>query len=382
MLRCGSTSILRAISRKRSLAKRFSVLALESSADDTCAAIVKSNREILSNVVLKQHHAHEGFGGIEPTTAFELHQKRMPEAILKALADAQMRIEDVDGIAFTRGPGMYASLSVGSTAARTMGAVLKKPIVGVHHMQAHALTALLTSEPSDMPQFPFLTLLVSGGHTLILLATSPTSFRTLATTADESIGRAFDKVSRLLEIPWGNIGPGAALERFCASEPGPEDGIALDIPQFPLAVPSQLLFSYSGQHSTVDRFVAHNGGIDRLNQATRRALASKFQTAALGQLEDKVALALKLCAKEGVRVQHLVVSGGVASNSVLRSRLKTRLAAIDSEAPISLVFPPPALCTDNAVMIAWASMPRFLAKDHDEYSIGVRVKWKIEDLRQ
>jgi N6-L-threonylcarbamoyladenine synthase len=228
---------------------------------------------------------------------------------------------------------MPGCLGVGSTAAKTLAAALQKPLVGVHHMvrsspsfrlcktftfnpkQAHALTPVFTSTPNP-PRFPFLTLLVSGGHTLLLLATSITQFRILATTRDESIGRVFDKVARILAIPWSAKGPGASLEEFVAASPIRDDLVR----PMPQTMPGILSFSFSGLHSVVDRFVTARGGADALDLATKRALASAFQSAAVKQLEDKVALALGWCRKREVGVQHLVVSGGVASNMFLRDR--------------------------------------------------------------
>lgn len=363
-------SPLRAATRRH-----FTVLALESSADDTCAAVVTSSRKILSNVVLKQNHVHESFGGIHPYRAVQTHQRNMPIAVQRALKDAHISALDVDGIAFTRGPGMTGCLGVGSSAAKTLAAALNKPLVGVHHMQAHALTPILTCF-SNPPKFPFLTLLVSGGHTLLLLASSTTQFHVLATTPDESIGRVFDKVSRLLALPWSAKGPGASLEEFVAASPV-EDDLA---PSMPRTMPGVLGFSYTGLHSVIERFVTARGGAVALDSATKRAVADAFQTAAIDQLEEKVALALRWCRDRGHGVRHLVVSGGVASNSYLRNRLGAFVLDACSQDSISLIFPPPELCTDNAVMIAWASMHRFVAGNTDDYGILIRPKWSIEEL--
>lgn len=173
-----------------------------------------------------------------------------------------------------------------------------------------------------MPTFPFLTLLVSGGHTLLLLATSSTSFRILATTQDQSIGRVFDKVSRMLTLPWSALGPGAALEEFCLPITGEEadDDSNVSLPLMPRPLPRTLAFSFSGIHSTVERFVTSAGGVSSLDTSTRRALARGFQRAAVGHLEEKLALALRWCVGEGIDVRHVVVSGGVASNTYLRER--------------------------------------------------------------
>jgi len=281
-------------------------------------------------------------------------------------------VAQVDGIAFTRGPGMTGCLGVGSSAAKTLAAALNKPLVGVHHMQAHALTPTLTSAPNP-PTFPFLTLLVSGGHTLLVLASSVSQFRILATTQDESIGRVFDKVARMLDLPWSTRGLGASLEAFVAASPA-KDELA---PQMPRTMPGTLSFSFAGLHSAVERFVTARGGSAALDESTRHALATAFQRAAVGQLEEKVLLALKWCGDQGLGVRHLVVSGGVASNSYLRDRLSH--CVIDArQDPVSLLFPPPELCTDNAVMIGWASMHRFLAEDTDDYSVMIRPKWSID----
>ncbi|TFK44575.1 Gcp-like domain-containing protein [Crucibulum laeve] len=361
------------------LTRNFTVLAIESSADDTCAAVVTSSRQILSNVVIKQHELHEEYGGIYPPTAIHAHQRNMPFAVKRALSEANVDIiRDIDGIAVTRGPGMPGCLSVGTNAAKTLAAALNKPLVGVHHMQGHALTAIFTSESGTI-KFPFLTLLISGGHTLLLLATDHHSFRILATTEDESIGRTFDKVSKLLALKWTALGPGDALEKFCAEE---ADEAPVEIPPITRPLIGKMQFSYSGLHSNIERFVHRAGGIENIDISTKRALARAFQEAAVKQLEEKVLLALQSCRQKGIHIQNLVVSGGVASNHYLRGRLQQCVIteSANQNSPISLVFPPPYLCTDNAVMIGWASMHRFLAGDYDDYGVELQPKWSIEDL--
>ncbi|KAF8894934.1 Gcp-like domain-containing protein [Gymnopilus junonius] len=355
----------------------FSVLAIESSADDTCAAIVDSSRKILANVVMKQHDIHEEYGGIYPMSAIGTHQSNMPYAVRQALDDAGFDVvRDVDGIAFTRGPGMPGCLSVGMNAAKSLAAALNKPLVGVHHMQGHALTPLLTAWPQE-PQFPFLSLLISGGHTLLLLAKSVRSFEILATTRDESIGRSFDKVSKLLELKWTSLGPGDALEKFCAEE---DEDDCPTVPPFPRPLIGQPAFSFSAFHSHVNLLLNELETKANFDQPMKKAIARAFQSAAVGHLEEKVILGLELCKQKGIFVQDVVVSGGVASNQYLRHRLRQCLLNFDPGTPYSLIFPPPHLCTDNAVMIAWASMHRFLANDTDLYSIELRPKWSIEDL--
>ena len=186
------------------------------------------------------------------------------------------------------------------------------------YKQAHALTPLLT-EQENIPQFPFLTLLVTGKHTLLLLAKSRTSFQTLATTNDESIGHAFDKVAKLLALDWKDIGPGAALEAFCKSLPDDQHS-AEDVPPMPDPLRGRLAFSYSGLHGTVEKFIRLRGGIESLDQMTRVALARSFQDGAIRQIEMKLKLGLNYCRQKDVHIRHVVLSGGVASNQVLRQR--------------------------------------------------------------
>ncbi|CAE6409662.1 unnamed protein product [Rhizoctonia solani] len=434
----------------------------------------------------------------------------------------------IDGIAFTRGPGMPGCLSIGAVAARALAAALNKPLVGVHHMQAHALTALYTSQPA--PKFPFLTLLVSGGHTLLLLARSRSDFTILATTDDESIGNAFDRVAKLLDVPWSNNhSAGASLERFAEgasssnihfSIPSPgklvfsysglvsavrshilkrsDPNMVVRLPNLPpnpavkhpptperelvrermritvvkmsldermniaasfqkaaigqleeklklglkkcmrlgveprsivvsggvasnsylrasIPAPGKLAFSYSGLISAVRSHILKCSDPDmivklpdppsnpavkhpptperelvrermrltvaRMSLDERKSIAASFQKAAIGQLEEKLKLGLKRCMQLGVNPGSIVVSGGVASNSYLRARLKSLVEDMETELKPTLVFPPPHLCTDNAVMIAWTSLERFMAQDHDKLDIRVRPVWSIEDLK-
>ncbi|WFD34279.1 N(6)-L-threonylcarbamoyladenine synthase [Malassezia cuniculi] len=261
---------------RHSTARPRLILGIESSCDDSCAAVVSETRDILSNVVIRQDHS--ATSGIHPLLAARGHQGSVPIAIAQALREARVSIADIDGIAVTQGPGMPSSLVIGMTAAKTLAATAQKPLIYIHHMQAHALTCLLT-EP-DPPAFPFLTLLISGGHTMAVLAHSLERFEVLANTADDSVGNTFDKFARELGLPWQSAS-GALVERL-ASEATVESQVTL--PRIMLGQPS---FSYAGLKSSAARAVATCGG-PSMDIEQKRALAREFQRAAFAPLEDKV----------------------------------------------------------------------------------------------
>lgn len=369
-----------------STAKSRLILGIETSCDDSCASVVASDRTILSSVVTKQDHS--SFAGIHPLAAALGHHTNLPSTIAAALDEAGIQASDLDAIAVTQGPGMASSLGVGLTAAKTLSAVLRKPLIYVHHMQAHALTPLLTEE--EPPQFPFLVLLVSGGHTMLVLATSITEFRILATTSDDSIGDAFDKVARDLGIPWTSA-PGAALEALAAKHDGAS---SINPPTFPLPCKGQPAFSYSGLKAAVQRHIeAHQAALD---DASKSAIAHAFQSAACAQLEDKLSMVLRpssaiedargrkfprIALEEpgfSDRITALVCSGGVASNHFLRARLRTHLDTLGRR-DVQLQFPPLSLCTDNAAMIAWVGHLIYHQRTTD-YSRHATPKWSIQDI--
>ncbi|KAI0082037.1 peptidase M22 glycoprotease [Panus rudis PR-1116 ss-1] len=360
--------------------KHIKILGLESSADDTCAAVVTSQREILSNIVMRQDAELRQFGGIHPYVAIQSHQRNMPFAIRKALSEANLSINEIDGIAFTRGPGMPGCLAVAATAARSLSATLDKPLVGINHMQAHALTPFLTQPEAELPRYPFLTLLLTGGHTLLLLASSPSDYRVLAESLDSNIGFAFDRTSRALNLPPHPKGAGAALEAYCEESVSDADQPIVE-PSFTTPLRNELAFSYGGLLSQVLEFLKSQRPT-AINENMKLAVARAFQTTAVKHVEEKLKMALNDCRKKGLDIRDVVVSGGVASNMFLRKRLRTCLDEVNPNEQIRLTFPPVSLCTDNAAMIAWASMQRFLNGDHDDLGVGIRPTWTLENLNR
>ncbi|KAL7420087.1 Mitochondrial tRNAs modification protein [Cryptotrichosporon argae] len=416
---------------------RLTVLALESSADDSCAAVVDSARRIHANVVIKQHGLNEVHGGIHPIAAHEAHLVNIPRAIAQCLSESRLALSDIDAIAYTRGPGMYGPLSVCAASARALAAATGKPLIGVHHMQAHALTPLLT-EPAP-PAFPFLTLLVSGGHTMLVLARAADRFEVLATSLDSAMGDAMDKFARALSLrPHPARGLGASLEAHAALPPLPPYSTA---PLAPLpaalstnASASLLAFSFAGLLSAAERrlhALAPRRLQDGLGEPEKREMSRVFQDAAVGHVVSKTEGVLDLIegraqglpAEDGrdgkakarrkaksksasklspaaakkaaqaeaaearrqafkddpVRVTGLVVSGGVGSNLFLRSALKEMLDRRGGG--VGLFCPPVALCTDNAAMIAWAAIVRLEAGLMGEpAALAIRKKWPLDAL--
>lgn len=353
------------------------VLGIESSCDDSCASVVRSDRTILSSVVLRQDH--QDTQGIHPLHAARGHHRNVPQAIKQALDEANVSINEIDAIGVTRGPGMPGCLAVGMAAAKSLAAVHAKPLIYVHHMRAHALTPLLTE--SQPPNFPFLTLLVSGGHTMLVLAYSPDKFCILATTLDDSIGNSFDKFARELGLGWQSA-PGALVEKLAAEHRGDAPAV---LPRIMLGTPT---FSYSGLRSAAMRQIALVGGAFEMSREAKAALAHDFQLAAFAPLEDKLVRALVPQSKRGWQladaktgispydIHDVVCSGGVASNTNLRTRLRHALDDHGRQ-DVALHFPPLSLCVDNAAMIAWAAHLYWAHRTHD-LSPHVMGKWPID----
>ncbi|WWC66717.1 uncharacterized protein I206_100622 [Kwoniella pini CBS 10737] len=362
--------------------KPLLVLGIESSADDSSASIVSSNREILSLVTISQHNENSIHGGIHPLVAQSSHNKNVPLAIERCIKQSGVKLDDIDAIAYTRGPGMRGCLMVGEMAAKGLSAGTGKRLIGVHHMQAHALTPLLTE--SDPPEFPFLILLVSGGHTQLVLAESQDNFKILLDTLDSKIGDVFEKAARLLKLPHSStISPGAILEKFATMSPlSPYDQTSekkLPIPLSTGDTKHKEAFSFAGILSSLQRRLPIN-----LTEGDQREFSRIFQQAVTGHLILKLEQTISIITKEGLnKINGLVVSGGVASNAYLRKQLQEMLNRYKNESEeIKLFYPPISLCTDNAAMIAWTAILRLQADPtlNEPYDLPIRPKWSLEEL--
>jgi N6-L-threonylcarbamoyladenine synthase len=314
------------------------ILGIESSCDETAAAVLVDGRSILSNVVASQDDVHGPFGGVVPELASRRHLEIVLPVIERALADAAVRIEDLDGIAVTQGPGLVGSLLVGCTVAKALAYVHGMPLVPVNHLEGHIYAAFLTDDP---PEHPFLALVVSGGHTALYHAPAPLEYALIGQTRDDAAGEAFDKVAKLLGLGF----PGGPLIQR-AAEHGDPRAIA-----FP---PARMRdgtrdFSFSGIKTAVSLHVKRQGPLSADAVAD---VAASFQAAAVRMLVRRTASAAL-----DLGIKRVVLTGGVAANGPLR----IALAAEAAEHGLHLHIPPRNLCTDNAAMIAAAGTVRFMA---------------------
>jgi N6-L-threonylcarbamoyladenine synthase len=319
------------------------VLGIESSCDEMAAAVVRDGTSVLASRVRSQLDLHRPYGGVVPELASRDHVRSVSQVVRAALDEAGVSERDLDAVAVTMGPGLLGSLLVGLSFAKALAYRLGIPVVGVHHLAGHLAAAELAAPELARP---YIGLVVSGGHTALYRVEDLASPKLLGETADDAVGEAFDKVAKLLGLPYPG---GPALARLAAS--GREDAFALPRPR--LFEPGYD-FSYSGLKTAVARLVrAH----EPLDEATRADLAASFQAAATDVL---VAKARRALADEAVA--RLVVVGGVAANR----RLRERAAAAAAEDGFAAIFPPPALCTDNAAMVAAAGARSLAAGErHD-----------------
>ncbi|OLY81502.1 putative tRNA N6-adenosine threonylcarbamoyltransferase, mitochondrial [Smittium mucronatum] len=386
-----------ALSRFYSLkANEFAILGIESSCDDTAAAVVTSTGRILSNVIRNQHKVHAKYGGIVPILAAEQHTMNMPYVISEALEQANLAVPDLAAIAVTRGPGMPGSLGVCLNAAKTLAAVFKKPLIGVHHMEAHALVARINTDNNI--QFPFLSFLLSGGHTMLLVAHSVNRYSCLGTTLDDSIGEVFDKVSRQIDIPsikdqldsysfysksqYQNHSAGEALELLASF--GDERKYSLPLPMNKSDTSSSLNYSFSGLKSAAFRLISSISESESESESdlaklfkSKADVAASFQYTATKHLISKLVKSLFYTRSQlGIFPKSIVVSGGVASNKYINGKLREFAHSNKME----YFSPPIHLCTDNGVMIAWAGVERFKLGLTDPYSITFKQRWPLEEL--
>ena len=344
--------------------RTLTLLGIESSCDDTAAAVVRLTPEgprILSSQVLGQTALHEAFGGVVPEIAARAHAERLDGVVEEALDKAGVTLDQIDGIAVTAGPGLIGGVLSGVMLARGLAAAKGLPLVPVNHLAGHALTPRLT----DGIAFPYLMLLVSGGHCQFLLVQGVDRFVRLGGTIDDAPGEAFDKTAKLLGLPQPG---GPAVE----AEAALGDAGRFHFPR-PLLDREGCDMSFSGLKTALlrarDALIAEKGGITLQD---RRDLCAGFQAAVADVLAKKTSRAIEVA---GERPSALAVAGGVAANSAIRGRLE----ALSAQAGIPFLAPPLRLCTDNAAMIAWAGLEQLRAGMSPTTDFVARPRWPLDD---
>ena len=339
------------------------VLGIETTCDETAAAVVWRDDEgrghILSNVVLSQTDEHAPYGGVVPEIAARAHVEALDHIVARAMVEARVRFDRLDGVAAAAGPGLIGGVIVGLTTAKAIALVLERPLVAVNHLEAHALTARLT----DATEFPYCLFLASGGHTQIVAVLDVGRYVRLGTTIDDAIGEAFDKTAKLLGLAYPG---GPEVERAAAR--GDADRIILPRPMLGRADAD---FSLSGLKTAV-RLEAEK--IAPLGDQDVADLCAAFQRAVVDVTSDRLRAGLRLFRERFGGPTALVVAGGVAANEAIRRAL----GRVASESGTVLVAPPPVLCTDNGAMIAWAGIERLARGMTDTLDVAPRARWPLD----
>jgi len=336
------------------------ILGIESSCDETAASVVENGREILSNAVASQEDLHAQFGGIFPEVASRQHILSIYPIVDQALKDAHLKLSDLDGIAVTRGPGLPGSLVVGINMAKGLAIGSGLPLMGINHLEGHLYSAWLGEEgkkKKKVPKFPLLALIVSGGHTELVLMKDHLLYERLGGTLDDAAGEAFDKVARLLELGY----PGGPVVQEAALKGDPK---AFDFPRSWLD--DSFNFSFSGLKTSVLRTVQQLE--KQKSKLPKEDLSASFQAAVVDVLFQKT-----LRAAEEFNTKDILIAGGVSANQALRDKFK-------GQKKYSVHIPPLFLCTDNAAMIAGAGCYRFHAGQRDSLEMDAAPTWSIADL--
>lgn len=347
----------------RSPEKIMRVLGIETTCDETAASVVSlaagGRGDILSNEVMSQIAEHSAYGGVVPEIAARAHVEILDRLVARALRHAGVALKDLDGIAAAAGPGLIGGVIVGLTAGKALALASRRPFVAVNHLEAHALTARLT----DGIDFPYLLLLASGGHTQLVSVRGVGDYRRLGTTIDDALGEAFDKVAKMLGLPY----PGGPQVEKEAMHGDPQ---RFNFPRPMLRRPGAD-FSLSGLKTAV-RLEAER--IAPLRPVDVADLCASFQAAIVDVIVDRVRGGMRAFREQDGHPTALVVAGGVAANTAIRSAL----ARFAGEAGVHLVVPPVHLCTDNGAMIAWTGIERLRLGLVDDLSFAARPRWPLD----
>lgn len=333
------------------------VLGIETSCDETAAAVYDGDRGLLGHSLFSQAKKHAEYGGVVPELASRDHIRKLLPMITRALAQAGSSVDDIHGIAYTAGPGLAGALLVGSSLSQALSMAWGKPALGIHHMEGHLLAPML-EDPA--PAFPFIALLVSGGHTLLVEVTGLGRYRILGESIDDAVGEAFDKTAKLLGLPY----PGGPALAALAERGDPN---RFRLPR-PMTTRAGFDFSFSGLKTAV--LVEHRK-LAPQDAAAKADLARAFEEAAVDTLAIKCQRALEATGRN-----QLVVAGGVGANKRLRERLRAMMTTRGGTA----YFPRLEFCTDNGAMIAYAGWARMSAGEHGGVEGGIRTRWPLDEL--
>lgn len=338
------------------------ILGIETSCDETSAAVLDDQRQILSNVVVSQLREHEVYGGVVPEIAARAHLELIEAIVEKALSDANLTFADIDAIAATGGPGLIGGVIVGTLYAKGLAQARNLPYIAVNHLEGHALTARL--DPGV--EFPYLLLLVSGGHCQFVVVEDLGLYHKLGSTIDDAAGEAFDKTGKLMSL---NYPAGPQIEILARAG----DSLRFSLPR-PLWKKPGCDFSFSGLKTAV-RHVYQN--LNPSNDQDKADLCASFQKTVGDILCDRAQNAIEMALEKNLKIKDLVIAGGVAANQYLRARLNEVCVGRG----FMLKCPPLKLCTDNAAMIAWAGMERFQRGWVTPLDFAPRPRWPLEELK-
>src|SRR6202171_1984935 len=340
------------------------VLGIETTCDETAAAVVErpdaGPGKILSTVVLSQINEHAAFGGVVPEIAARAHVEVLDMIIAKAMAESRVSFASIDGVAAAAGPGLIGGVIVGLTTAKAIARVMEKPLMAVIHLEGHALTARLT----DATPFPYCLFLASGGHTQIVAVLGVGNYVRLGTTVDDAMGEAFDKVAKMLGLPYPG---GPEVERAAAT--GDPQRFAFPRPMLGRADAN---FSLSGLKTAVRNEASQRTPLEPQDVSD---LCASFQAAVLESTADRLSVGLRLFHEQFGPPRALVAAGGVAANQAIRGALQD----VAANAQTTLIIPPPALCTDNGAMIAWAGAERLAIGLTDTMDAAPRARWLLDE---
>ena len=337
------------------------ILGIETSCDETGIALYDSERGLLADALYSQVEIHAEYGGVIPELASRDHIRKTLPLVSQVMAEAGLDVSEIGGVAYTKGPGLVGALLVGASIGRALAMGWGVPAIGVHHMEGHLLAPMLESDP---PEFPFVALLVSGGHTQLVRVDAIGKYEVLGESLDDAAGEAFDKVGKMLGLPY----PGGPHVAKLATEGDPK---RFDFPR-PMINRPGLEFSFSGLKTFVRNTIAeHTDEQGNIDPQTRADIACAFQESVVSTLSIKCSRAL-----EHTGLQRLIIAGGVSANTRLREVLEASVAKVNGR----LFYAQPKYCTDNGAMIAYAGCQRLLAGQQNELAIDARPRWSLESL--